>query len=546
MKPMADGDDIPQAVERRPGPRSMQLVWLVPIAAALIGGWIALKSYWEQGPTITIQFSTGEGIEAGKTRIKHKAVDIGTVKSVGLSDDRKSVVVTAEIDRKAARGFLVEDTRFWVVRPRIAGGQVSGLGTLLAGSYIGGDPGKSGTERRQFVGLESPPPITSDLPGRQFALGADDLGSLDTGSPVYYRGLVAGRVVSTEIRADGRTVGVGVFIHAPYDRFVTPDTRFWNASGVDLKLDAAGVTLQTQSLITLLVGGIAFETPDDNGASGVAAAGSQFRLWNNKGEAMRPRETVIEHYAMTFDQSVRGLAVGAPVDFRGIVVGEVRRIGLAFDREDRRFRTLVEIQFWPERLRSRYRDPERGAAAKAQPGERMQRLVGYGLRGQLRTANLITGQLYVALDFFPKAPKAALDTKRAPPEIPTLSGGLSELQESVGNIVQKLEKVPFDLIGQDVRRALASLDTTLKRADTLMSQLSTEVAPEIKRTLEEARRTLSSAQQVLSSDSPVQGGLRETLHEVTRAAESVRALTDYLERHPEALIRGKRGGGDGK
>lgn len=537
---MTDGDDIPQAVERPRGARSVQLVWIVPIVAALVGAWILVQSAWEQGPTITIRFESGEGIEAGKTRIKHKAVDIGTVTAVELSEDRKSVVVTAEIDRKAAGGFLVEDSRFWVVRPRIAGGQISGLGTLLAGSYIGGDPGKSQVERRHFEGLETPPPITSDLAGRQFMLGADDLGSLDIGSPVYYRGIVAGRVISTEIRPDGRTVGVGVFVHAPFDRFVNADTRFWNASGVDLKLDAAGVTLQTQSLVTLLVGGIAFESPPENDSLPPAAEKSQFRLWSNRGEAMRPRETVIEHYAMTFDQSVRGLAVGAPVDFRGIVVGEVRRIGLAFDRKNRRFRTLVEIQFWPERLRSRNRDRDRAAEAREKPGSRMQRFVGFGLRGQLRTANLLTGQLYVGLDFFPKAPKAALDTKSSPPEIPTVSGGLSELQESVGNIVKKLENVPFDLIAKDLRRALATLDATLKKADALMAQLSTEVAPELRAALEQARNTLSSAQQVLASDSPVQGDLRETLHEVTRAAESVRALTDYLERHPEALLRGKR------
>lgn len=176
----------------------------------------------------------------------------------------------------------------------------------------------------------------------------------------------------------------------------------------------------------------------------------------------------------------------------------------------------------------------------------MQRFVGYGLRGQLRTANLITGQLYVALDFFPKAPKASVDLARTPPEIPTLPGGLSELQESVGNIVQKLEKVPFDLIGQDLRRALATLDATLKRADALMGQVSAEIAPELKAALEQARTTLGAAQQVLATDSPVSGDLRETLHEVTRAAESVRSLTDYLERHPEALIRGKRGGDDRK
>ena len=539
-------DDLPRPVERHPGPRAFQLVWLVPILAALIGGWIAIKAAWDAGPTITIRFQSGEGIEAGKTKIKHKAVDIGTVRSVGLSDDRKHVVVTAEIDRQASRGFLVEDTRFWVVRPRIAGGQISGLGTLLAGSYIGGDPGKSNTERRHFEGLETPPPITADLPGRQFALSADDLGSLDSGSPVYFRGIVAGRVISTEIRPDGRTVGLGVFIHAPYDQFVTEDTRFWNASGVDLKLDAAGVTLQTQSLVTLLVGGVAFETPEDDGLPRRAAEKSQFRLWGNRAEAMRPRETVVEHYAMTFDQSVRGLAVGAPVDFRGIVVGEVRRIGLAFDRDRRRFRTLVEIHFWPERLRSRNRDRDPKDDALSKPGERMQRFVGFGLRGQLRNANLLTGQMYVALDFFPKAPKATLDAKRSPPEIPTVSGGLSELQESVGNIVQRLEKVPFDLIAQDLRRALATLEATLKRADALLGQISTDIAPEIKSALGEARKTLGAAQQVLATDSPAQGDLRETLHEVTRAAESVRALADYLERHPEALIRGKRGGEDRK
>lgn len=541
---MAETGELPQAVERSPGPRSLQLIWLIPIAAAILGGYILVKSAWEQGPTITIRFQSGEGIEAGKTRIKHKAVDIGTVTRVALSGDRKSVIVTADIDRASAGGFLVEDTRFWVVRPRIAGGQVSGLGTLLAGSYIGSDPGKSANERRHFEGLETPPPITSDLPGRQFTLAADALGSLDIGSPVYYRGMVAGRVVSTEVRPDGKTVGVGIFVHAPYDRFVNPDTRFWNASGVDLKLDAAGVSLQTQSLVTLLVGGIAFESPAETAGGEPAAEKAQFRLWENRGEALRPQETVIEHYTMTFDQSVRGLAVGAPVDFRGIVVGEVSGIGLAFDRENRRFRTLVELQFWPERLRARNRD--RDADAEAQPGERMQRFVGYGLRGQLRTANLITGQLYVALDFFPKAPKAALDTKRSPPEIPTLAGGLSELQESVGNIVQKLEKVPFDLIGQDLRRALATLESTLRRADALLGHLATDIAPELKAALEQARKTLGSAQQVLATDSPVSGDLRETLHEVTRAAESVRALTDYLERHPEALIRGKRGGDDRK
>ena len=541
---MSEHEPIPQAVERKPGPKSLQLVWVVPILAALIGGFIALKALWDQGPTITIQFASGEGIEAGKTRIKHKSVDVGTVKSVKLSPDRKSVLVRAEIDRHAGEGFLVEDTRFWVVRPRIAGGQVSGLGTLLAGSYIGSDPGKSAVERRQFVGLETPPPITADLPGRQFSLAADDLGSLDIGSPVYYRGIVAGRVISTEVAQDGRSVSVGIFVHAPYDRFVNNETRFWNASGVDLTLDAGGVKLQTQSLLTLLLGGIAFESPPVDLAAPRAVAKAEFKLWSDRADAFRPRESVVETYLLRFDQSVRGLAVGAPVDFRGVVVGEVRYIELVYDAQKVNFTTAVEIHLWPERLRTRDRDASKQWDAKLTPAQRIERFVAHGFRAQPRGANLITGQLYVALDFFPKAPPAKLDPTKSPPEIPTLPGGLSELQEGLGNIVKNLEKVPFDKLVADLRRSLNTLDGTLKRADALMNQLSTDIAPELRATLEAARKTMSSAQQVLSTDSPVLGDLRETLNEVQRAAEQVRALTDYLERHPESLIRGKRSSGD--
>jgi len=541
---MTERDDgVPQAVARKPGARSLQFVWIVPIVAALVGGFVALKNIWEHGPTITIRFLSGEGIEANKTRIKHKAVDIGTVKSVGLSPDHKTVIVTAEIDRNAADGFLVEDTRFWVVRPRIAGGQISGLGTLLAGSYIGSDPGKSKAEKRDFEGLETPPPITSDLPGRQFKLRADDLGSLDIGSPVYFRGIVAGRVVSTEIAPDGHSAAVGLFIHSPYDRFVTTDSRFWNASGLDLSVDASGVKLQTQSLATLLLGGITFEAPEDS-AGTVAQADTQFPLWNSRADAMKDRETVVETYRLVFRQSVRGLAVGAAVDFRGVTVGEVRRIELEYDPQAVSFVTAVTIHLWPERMRPRNRQTQE--LGKLTPNQRLERFVAHGFRGQLRSANLLTGQLFVALDFFPKAPPAKLDTKRTPAEIPTVQGSLAELEESLGNIVKNLEKVPFDKLVADLRRSLDTLDKTLKRADTLMTQLSNDIAPELRSTLEQARKTLGSAQQVLSSDSPVQGDLRDTLQEVTRAAEQVRALTDYLERHPESLIRGKRPSGDTK
>ena len=539
---MTDRDDIPQATAREHGKRSFPYVWIIPVLALLVGAWIAVKDIWETGATITIQFSTAEGIEAGKTRIRHKSVEIGTVKAVKLSDDNKAAIVTAQLDRHASDAFLKDDARYWVVRPRIAGGQVSGLTTLLAGSYIGADPGKAQNTRRSFVGLETPPVITSDLPGRQFVLLADNLGSLDVNSPVYYRGVMAGRVVSAELSRDGKQVAVGVFIHSPFDRFVNVQTRFWNESGVDLQLDAGGVKLNTESLITLLLGGIAFETPNDEEMGAPVAANTQFALFENRNDAFKRRDTEVQPVLMRFTQSVRGLAVGAPLDFRGITVGEVRRIDLDYDAANVRFMIVVEANLFPERLRSRYRDPARRAMPESTPAQRIQRFVEHGFRAQMRSANLLTGQQYIALDFFPKAQKAAFVAKEGVPEIPTLAGGFGELQESIQNIASKLEKVPFEQVAQDLRKALQSLDATLKKADALIGQLSSDVAPELRATLEQARKTLGGAEKALGSDSPLQGDLRETLLEVTKAAESVRALTDYLERHPESLLRGKRSG----
>ena len=233
--------------------------------------------------------------------------------------------------------------------------------------------------------------------------------------------------------------------------------------------------------------------------------------------------------------------VARAVDFRGINVGEVKRIDLEFDPQQGRLLTVVELDLYPERMRSRYRDPARAPLPNLTPLQRLQRFVERGLRAQLKNSNLLTGQLYIGLDFFPKASKATMDLAKKPPEIPTVSGGFGDLQESVANIAAKLEKVPFDQLAGDVRKSLAALEVSLKSADLLMKQLTTEVAPEVKAAIAQGRKTLDAAEKILSSDSPVQGDLRETLIEVRKAAESVRTLTDYLERHPESLIRGKRG-----
>jgi paraquat-inducible protein B len=528
---MSRPPELPEAVATPRSRWRMQVVWLVPLLAVLIGGWLAVKAILEQGPTVTISFETGEGLEAGKTKLKFKNVDIGVVKSVTLSNDHRGVVATAELS-KDATSLLVDDTRFWVVRPRISGGTVSGIGTLLSGSFVGTDVGTSTKARRNYVGLESPPVFASGVPGREFILKGPDMGSLDIGSPIYFRRLQVGQITSYKLDDNGRGVTMHVFVNAPYDKYVQIDTRFWQASGIDVSLDTNGVKINTQSLVAILIGGLAFESPDDTADQPEAVASTEFPLFSDKTEAMKRHDRIIDNYVLNFKESVRGLTVGAPVDFLGIVVGEVSGIHTKFDPVTKQFSIPVDIKLFPERFTSRFASGPTGGRVTTDRQRLAQALVDHGLRAQLRTGNLLTGQLYVALDFFPSAPKATMDWSANPPAMPTISGGLQSLQDSVTTLLAKLNKIPFEAIGNDAHQ-------TLHDADALLKQLNSELAPQATQTLVAAKTALDSANSALQPDSALSQNTGDAMKELARTAAAFRTLADYLERHPEALIRGK-------
>ena len=527
-------------------------VWLIPILAALIGLTLGARAWLATGPTITITFKTAEDIEPGKTKIKYKNVDIGDVKSVALAPDGKGVVVTAEMTQGAQK-LLLDDTRFWVVRARVAGSGITGLSTLLSGAYIGIDIGTSAESRREFVGLDVPPSVTADEPGREFILRSEDLGSVDIGSPVYFRRVQVGKVTATRLDADGRGVTLRVFVSAPHERHVTENTRFWHASGLDVALDAGGIKLQTQSLISIVLGGIAFGTPESAEPGSAADAEHSFALFENQALAMKRTSTEVTPMVAHFTESLRGLAPGAQVDFRGVVVGEVTSIDVSYDRDRKEFSFPVGMVLYSDRLGSKVS----AAIERAQvdPTVLMRRSIDRGLRAQLRTANLLTGQRYVALDFFPgarpvkpaaaPAAEASAGGGEAPVlEIPTISGSLEDLQATLTSIAKRIENVPFDEIAADLRTALQSLDRTLKNTDGLIGRLDGqlgELVPELKAAIADTRRTMKSADNLLASDTPTQQELREALREVSRAAQSMRELTDYVQRRPESLLRGKPG-----
>lgn len=545
-------DNFPQAtlVPRRQ--RRISIVWIVPLFAALVAIGIAVQRIMSEGPTITIIFKSAQGVEAGKTFVKYKDVNIGQVTKVQLASDYRSVELTAKIDKSAA-GLIVEDAKFWVVEPRVTLSGVSGLGTLLAGNYIGFEVGKSSKAQRKFVGLDIPPAITSDQAGRQFTLKADSLGSVGIGSPIYYRRLLAGQVIAYNLAPDGKGVDIKVFVNAPYDKYVNSETRFWNASGLDISVGAGGVEVRTQSLVAVLAGGLAFDTPQIVSRIEPVAANTVFKLYSDQTAALKQPDTIAAHYVLYFNESLRGLSVGAPVTLLGLPGGEVTDVGLDLDPKTMRVRGRVEIVSYPERLVA-HLNQNQAAAGRAMVRsiqERhalMQRLVDQrGLRAQLRSGNLVTGQLFIALDFYPDAAKVKIDWSRDPVEIPVVPSTVQDLETKITGIVAKLDKLPYEAIGTDVTKVLVTLNQTLQDASKAVNRIDADVTPELKMIVGELRGTISSADGLLKStdatlvgkDAPAQQDLRDALQEIARTARSLRVLTDYLERHPEALIRGK-------
>jgi paraquat-inducible protein B len=529
---------LPSVVEKAKTRWAPQIIWIIPIIAILVGLGLAYKAVVERGPTITIHFKSGDGLEAGKTNVKYKEVNIGLVKTVILSEDHQQVIATIQLNKDAA-DFLKADTRFWIVRPRINASGVSGLSTLLDGPFIAADLGKSNEKQDHFVALEIPPILTSGTPGREFILKSLTLGSVGIGVPIYFRRLTVGEVVAYDLEEGGNEVAIKIFIHAPYDQYVKTNTRFWNASGVDVNLNANGLQIQTESLVALIAGGIAFESPLKNEnnsplisptvieasksiavhtsptpapdliASERASADTVFPLFPTRTLAMRQPDSVVVPFVINFKQSVRGLSVGAPVEFRGVNIGEVASINTAIDPLTFEIVQPVEVFLYPERLQAR--SLINGTIipfpkTKPEQLQRIQFLVDKGLRAQLRTGSFLTGQQYLGIDFFPNAPKYAINLKRYPLELRAIPGAFDDIEKSITDVI--------------------------KNTDKLVKQLDTEVIPEL-------HQSLKNINAITAGDSPLQTDMRDSLREVTKAASSIKALSDMLDQQPQSLIFGK-------
>ncbi|MFO1154930.1 MAG: MlaD family protein [Rhodospirillales bacterium] len=541
-------DEIPSAVvEGHSTKRRFSLIWLIPIVAAIAGAFLVYRTLSERGPSITIVLEAASGIEPGKTPIRYRDVQLGVVEHVTLSDNFKQVIVTARMD-KSATPVLRTGTEFWVESARVTAGGVYGLSTLLSGAYIGLRPG-DGDPASHFVALDTPPVYQTDMPGKTYTLRADRLGSVSAGSPIYFRGLQVGGILGHKLDDDGNHVSIFAFVRAPYDAFVREATHFWNASGIDVALSGSGVQVRTESLQSVLIGGVAFDNPNPgpstgNGDDAVAADGAEFPLFASFDAIQQAQYTIKVPFRVFFDGSVAGLTAGAPVIFQGMKLGEVTDVHLQIDPAKLSARIPVTFVLQPQRWR--VLGERQDLRPQAVVGG-ISRWVERGLRAQLGTSNLLTGEKNITLDFFPNAPKAEISIDEQVPVLPSVPSETQQLTEKVNAFLDKLDKAEIDKLVSDARGTIQAAKTLL--ASPSLRQGVDQLQPLIAKlegTAEAARSTLATADatiggagELIGTDSALRYDLAQMLKELTMAARSMRVLADFLERNPNALIMGK-------
>jgi len=535
--------------------KGFSAIWVIPIVAAVIGGWMVFQNLLEEKPVIEVTFKNAAGIEAGKTLVKLRDITIGKVTKVEFAKDLGVIRVTLEFEGIQA-DHISEKTRFWIVKPRIGVGGVSGLDTLLSGAYIDADPppevGKPGTK---FVGLEEPGNYQSGNPGSSYTLKSTKLGSLNRGSPIKYRDVQVGEVTRYRLVENNDAVDIEIFIHAPYDKLVRQDTRFWNISGVNIDVGSQGVKVDMESLATLVAGGVAFSNTDAS-SDKQAGAGSVFNLYKTEFEKEEAEE--IAFYVpmkLYFENGVNGLIKGASVEYKGLRLGTVDKVAAEAMVEREELLTFAMIRIEPGRVpgeNSRRNDSDESRTKAIH--QFFEALAARGVRAQLKTENLLTGKSLVVLEEFQQTAPESVKYVNGLAIFPTAPESLAGVMEKadgimtkVNQILAKVDAIPITRIGNNLAETTSNMNKI--PMEEIGSNLAIATAKlnaiPVTKISDDLAKTLASLNDLIDSLNAAQGGVmgvqaHQVLSEITKAARALRGMAEYLERHPEALLKGKK------
>lgn len=507
--------------------RNWSPVRIFPIVTALIGAWILFYHYSHQGPVVTLITTNAEGIEGGKTTIKSRSVDVGVVESATLTDDLTHVEITARLNAGMEK-LLHGDSVFWVVKPQVGREGISGLGTLLSGAYIELQPGKKGAQPEQYQLLDSPPLAPPDAKGIRVTLDSKKAGQLSPGDPVLFRGYRVGSVETSTFDTQKRTISYQLFINAPNNRLVTGNVRFWKDSGIAVDLTSAGMRVEMGSLSTLFGGGVSFDVPEGMDQGQPVAQKTAFKLYDDQKSIQDSLYTDHIDYLMFFKDSVRGLQPGAPVEFRGIRLGTVGKVpffapGMRQMLDDD-FRIPVLIRIEPERLINQIGDTPDIA-------QHIEGLMKRGLRGSLKTGNLVTGALYVDMDFFPKEPPVKEIREFSGYKIiPTVSSGLAQIQQRLMETLDKINNLPLNPMIQQATNTLSESQATMRRLQTTLDNLNKLTASQSMQQLpQDMQKTLRELNRSMQGFQPGSAAYNKMVADMQRLDQVLRELQPVLK-----------------
>ena len=479
--------------------KSWSPVWIFPIVTALIGAWILFYHYSHQGPQVVLITTNAEGIEGGKTSIKSRSVDVGIVETAVLSDDLHHVRITARLNSGMEK-LLRQDSVFWVVKPQIGRDGVSGLGTLLSGAYIELQPGSEGEHLEQYSLLDSPPLAPPDAKGIRITLDSKKAGQLNPGDPVLFRGYRVGSVETSNFDTNKRMITYQLFIAAPNDKLITNNVRFWKDSGIAVDFSSQGMSIQMGSLTTLFSGGVSFDVPEGLDWGTPVESGADYQLFDDQKDIQDSLYKENIEFIMLFKDSIRGLVAGAPVEFRGIRLGSVAQVPFFTEKMqqklDSNFRTPVLIRIEPERLKNI-------VGQETNIPNNITELIKSGLRGSMKTGNLLSGALFIDFDFYPneKLEKEANEIDGYP-VIPTISVGLAQIQQKLLDTLDKVNNLPLNPMIQQATKTLNESQQTLKHLQQTLdnlnkltsSQSMQQLPADMQKTLQELNRSMQGFQ----------------------------------------------------
>lgn len=517
--------------------RTISKLWLLPIIALLIGGWMVYYQISNQGSLITINFLSAQGIEAGKTKIKFLNVNVGNVKKVELNSKGDGVTVTARMS-KAAEKLLVKDTQFWVVSPKVSLDGISGLNTLISGVYIQLARGVSDELEDNYNALQSPPVTPLGTPGLHITLNSDDQFAYEKGDPITYKGLTVGQFEDLYFNLEERVVYYNAFIKAPYHELITTNTKFWDMTGLNVELKASGLSLETGNIETLLSNGVTFDVPEGMKAGEKITSRYDFDVYPNYQTASDQRYKHFLEYIILVSDTVRGLVVGAPVEYRGIRIGEVTAIHVAnsdnrFFTDDVKIPVLIRVQ--PGRVG--LSDDEDGVATMEKQHTHW---IKNGLKANLRTGNLLTGSLFIELQHYEQQPIETIDNYAGYAVIPTVADQFSNILAKVEEFIDKLNKLPLNetmvtanstLL--DISDMTSELSKTSENVNILLSDINAkELSDELKTTL----LNFSQLSKDFSAGSDNYNEISATLKSLSSLLQELEPVLNQIKHQPNSLI----------